>query len=361
MALDDETKAMSHEMARIAHLFEILTSRSDIDHPICIECTALLLSTLEARLEASVRERDAYANYLKELRSTSPTESEIASAKVVYEKARSDEETAMKELLNLEAQRKAIDAEIADLTLESQQLDTAETEFWESHNAFTATLSSHLAERASAAAQLAHDSTQLSKLQRTNVYNDTFNISHDGTFGTINGLRLGRLSTVMVDWPEINAAWGQTLLLLSTVAKRLGFTFKNYELVPMGSTSQIIALTPARRAGQPPKRVVLDLYTSGDMPLGLTFMHRHFDSAMSAFLECLAQVGAFVERETAREGRGLRLPYQIDGDRIGGFSIRLGVSQDDGWGSACKFVLTCCKFLLAHASNVASAGGGRGR
>jgi beclin 1 len=95
------------------------------------------------------------------------------------------------------------------------------------------------------------------------------------------------------------------------------------------------------------------------MPLGLTFMHRRFDIAMVAFLECMRQLGAFVEQETARantDGRGgLALPYKIEGDKIGDVSIKLGIAQDDAWSRACKFTLTCCKFLLAHASNVNAA------
>jgi len=38
----------------------------------------------------------------------------------------------------------------------------------------------------------------LEKLERTNVYNDAFCIGHDGVFGTINGLRLGRVPGVPV-------------------------------------------------------------------------------------------------------------------------------------------------------------------
>jgi beclin 1 len=34
---------------------------------------------------------------------------------------------------------------------------------------------------------------QLEKLKKSNVFNDAFNIWHDGAFGTINGLRLGKL------------------------------------------------------------------------------------------------------------------------------------------------------------------------
>jgi beclin len=76
------------------------------------------------------------------------------------------------------------------------------------------------------------------------VYNDAFCIGHDGVFGTINGLRLGRvpgvqvrrpvvllwesINTEQVEWAEINAAWGQTLLLLYTIARKLDYTFDSY-------------------------------------------------------------------------------------------------------------------------------------
>jgi beclin 1 len=42
-----------------------------------------------------------------------------------------------------------------------------------------------------------------------------------------------------VEWNEINAAWGQTLLLLYTIANKLKFQFQNYRLVPMGSFSRV--------------------------------------------------------------------------------------------------------------------------
>ena len=52
-----------------------------------------------------------------------------------------------------------------------------------------------------------------------------FLLRYDGHFGTINGFRLGRLPAVPVEWNEINAAWGHTLLLLHVMAVRLRFQF----------------------------------------------------------------------------------------------------------------------------------------
>ena len=70
--------------------------------------------------------------------------------------------------------------------------------FWRAHNAHLLTAKQQAAELASVKAAYAHDSAILEKLERTNVYNDAFNIGHDGVFGTINGLRLGRIGGVTV-------------------------------------------------------------------------------------------------------------------------------------------------------------------
>ncbi|KAF4625270.1 hypothetical protein G7Y89_g12902 [Cudoniella acicularis] len=365
---EDEGKAMSQEMERVSRLFEILSARSDIDHPVCVECTELLVEGLQKRLESVTRERDAYSGFLKQVNADIPTEDEVKDSQEQLAKAKADELATFNELKKLEKEKSAVDEEIAELEEEARALDLEEENFWRERNAFAMKLAEFQNVRDSVNQQYDHDAQLLEKLQRTNVYNDTFCISHDGRFGTINGLRLGRLSNVPVDWPEINAAWGHTLLLLATVGEKLGFKFEGYELQPMGSTSRIIRYDyPSPSASKigstrAPKKSVLELYSSGDMPLGLTFMHRRFDTAMVAFLACMKQLGAFVEAETFRmsdTGRGLSLPYKIEGDKIGDVSIKLGIAQDDAWSRACKFTLTCCKFLLAHASNINAPNGRR--
>lgn len=376
-----EGMVLSADMERANRLFEIMSSRSDIDHPICVECTTMLVEGLEQRLDVASKERDAYVTFLKSLQNDEPTEAELAASREALAKARKDEDDATQELLKLEAEKCVVEQAMADLKTDLAASAREVDDFCIQDNLFSLRLHTALNHQSSISTSLAHDTQQLHLLQRTNVHNDTFSISHDGIFGTINSLRLGRQASHPVDWPEINAAWGHALLLLSTVARSVGYKFKGYELAPMGSTSSII------QVGEKGKRRKLELWTqagAGDMILGLTFMHRKFDAAMVAFLECLKQLGDFVEvqsrntMEQQRVGRlgsrdgspavagtagrrrekGLQLPYLIEGDKIGGYSIRLGVAQDDGWSSACKYVLTCCKYLLAHVSN---AGLGLGR
>ena len=79
--------------------------------------------------------------------------------------------------------------------------------FWRSYNAHilrSADQSSHLA---SLRATYAADSATLERLERTNVYNDAFCIGHDGVFGTINNLRLGRVPGVPVRFDAVSCCF----------------------------------------------------------------------------------------------------------------------------------------------------------
>ncbi|KAK8016386.1 vacuolar protein sorting-associated protein 33 [Apiospora rasikravindrae] len=356
--------AKPHEAERINKLFEILSARSDIDHPVCVECTDMLVDGLQKRLDSTIKERNMFADYLKQVQADVPSEEDISASEKAMEKAQRDQEEALNKLVKLEHEQEALDREMAILEEESRNLDTEEEEFWRERNSFGTKLSYFQNERDSINSKFDHDSQLLTKLQRANVYNDTFSIHHDGNFATINGLRLGRSSAKPVEWPEINAAWGQALLLVVTVADKLGYKFDGYDPLPMGSTSKIILAWGLEAALPPaPKKQVLDLFSSGDLPLNLLW-HRKFDTAMVAFLELVRQLGAFVNQETRKVNdlgefitSPLDLPYKIEGDkigddRIGHFSIKLGIANDDSWTKACKFALTCCKFLIAHASNV---------
>lgn len=110
-----------------------------------------------------------------------------------------------------------------------------------------------------------------------------------------------------MEWAEINAAWGQTLLLLYTVARKLDYTFEGqvpllpdhtlrtdsrgrYRLMPMGSFSRIERTTPTDKA-------TYELYGSGDLHLGRLLHNRRFDFAMVAFLDCLKQLVDYVKSQ----------------------------------------------------------------
>ncbi|KAF1942581.1 APG6-domain-containing protein [Clathrospora elynae] len=370
--------SMADGLETTNRMFEILSARSDIDHPICIECTELLIEGLQKRLGVATRERDAYVDYLRRANTDVPSAEEVKAAEAALQAAKKAETTAISQLEKLETDKAELDAQLAALEAETRQLDQEESDFWKSRNAFNSTLTDFQNERDALTTRHAHDAQVLSQLQRRSVYNDTFNITHDNHFATINGLRLGRLPNPYVDWPEINAAWGQACLLLATLAERLGYKFQGYELLPMGSTSTITRLeiksgssvTESRASSTTSSPTVsrhkLELYSSGDFPINFGFLHRKFDTAMVAFLDCLRQLGEFVENEGIHGvaggslalggpgGPGVKMPYEIRKDRIHDQSIKLALNKDEGWTKACKYTLTCCKYLLAHANNVES-------
>ncbi|KAJ6262702.1 Beclin-1 [Drechslerella dactyloides] len=326
--------SLSHKMQTSRRLFDVLSARSDIDYPICTE--------------------DGYQQFLKKLQADVPSDEEARTVEQDLAKARREKDAALAELEELERVKAEIEAEIAEAEAESKRLEVEEEEFWQERNTFAQQLEEYQNERDSVNLRYDYDSKQLERLHRTNVYNDTFCIGHDGFFGTINGLRLGKLPSQPVEWAEINAAWGQTLLLLHTVADKLGFVFENYRLKPMGSTSKIEKLetrhgdSVGRATNKSDVRVtVLELFSSGTIPMGHLFAHRKFDGAMVVFLDCIRQLGEFV----ARADPTAVLPYTIVKDKIGDVSIRLTFNQDEPWTKACKYTLTCAKFLLAYASN----------
>ena len=303
------------------------------------------------------------------------------------------EAKAFVELQALEEEKACLDDEIAILEAEALALDEEEEAFWRSRNAFALELSSFQNERDALNVAYEHDAQQLEQLRRTNVYNDALHITSDGTFATINGLRLGRLPPKhAVDWAEINAAWGYAALLLATIADKLGFAFHGYRIKPMGSTSRIeqeehpSPQTSTRgrstASSQPQKLKAhnLDLFSSGDLPLAGALIHRRINTGMVAFLECLRQLCEFVEKgamnaavtqsprsggsgDARNTGLGMKLPYRIKNDKIGndekGFvSIKLNASNDAEWTDACKYTLTCCKYLLAALGKIIDGRGG---
>lgn len=355
--LDIAHESLSHKLEAHNRLFEILSANSEIDHPVCLDCSEILLSQFQARLVAVTKERDAYVSFLKDLKSHAPTAEDVAKAQQDLVTAQADEEKAFQDLLAKESEKEELEKELAELDEEERKLQKEEETFWRSRNSLDQELSQLQLTKDALTAAYEHDEAQLERLRRTNVYNDTFSVGHDGSFGTINGLRLGRLPPPNhVEWAEINAAWGLAALLLVTVAEKLGFVFLGYRIRPMGSTTKIERIEKPQGDGKA-RTTNLDLFSSGDLPLAKGILHRKFNEAMVAFLQCVVQLERFVGNDPMGQ-KNFALMYPIVKDTIKGISIRLGHSSDEQWTQACKFLLTNCKLLLAHTSSLESGRNG---
>lgn len=144
-------------------------------------------------------------------------------------------------------------------------------------------------------------------------------------------------------WNEINAAWGQTALLLFALSRTIGLEFQRYQLVPCGNHSYLRSLAD--------DLIELPLFCKEGQS---SFLYNKFDRAMTAFLNCMQQF-----KEDAEKGElGLCLPYRIHVDKglmedpgsEGFYSIRTHLNVDEQWTKALKLMLTNFKWSLAWVS-----------
>ncbi|KAK4702476.1 beclin, partial [Phenoliferia sp. Uapishka_3] len=277
---------------------------------------------------------------------------EIAKLKRAEAQAVEDLKSLSSEREQLDREKEELDIEEAALVAEeeacvhhslslkaSQLIPEASCSFWRSHSKYLIEAAALRDQNNSLQTRYAHDVRELEKLVKTNVYNDAFCIGHELGFGTINKLRLGRLPGHPVEWPEINAAWGHTILLLYTIARKFGFTFETYRLVPMGSFSRVEKISG--------DKAVYELYGSGEFnAVTRLLQNRRFDLAMVAFLDCLRQVMEFVRSKD----KSIKLPHVVHKDKIGDVSIKYQFGTDEAWTRALRHVLFDLKILLSYAS-----------
>uniref|UniRef100_A0A8C3YLS6 Beclin 1 n=1 Tax=Catagonus wagneri TaxID=51154 RepID=A0A8C3YLS6_9CETA len=160
-----------------------------------------------------------------------------------------EEERLIQELEDVEKNRKIVAENLEKVQAEAERLDQEEAQYQREYSEFKRQQLELDDELKSVENQMRYAQMQLDKLKKTNVFNATFHIWHSGQFGTINNFRLGRLPSVPVEWNEINAAWGQTVLLLHALANKMGLKFQRYRLVPYGNHSYLESLTDKSKDG----------------------------------------------------------------------------------------------------------------
>lgn len=128
---------LSHHLHSTQRLLKLLTTRTDIDHPLCAECTHGLLSALERQLEETKRERDGYIAFEKEVRKEKEREGRgagVDAAKVKedmerkIELLREEERLAVEQLKQAEREREQLEDEMRALDLEEKVLEEEEAE-----------------------------------------------------------------------------------------------------------------------------------------------------------------------------------------------------------------------------------------
>lgn len=122
---------LSHHLESTARIFKLLSSRTDLDHPLCAECTHLVIAILNRQLEETKKERDGYQAFEKEIRKEREREERslgISNMQEKIDKLKEEERKAIEELKTAEAERARLDEEIRALEREERQLEEEEAE-----------------------------------------------------------------------------------------------------------------------------------------------------------------------------------------------------------------------------------------
>ncbi|XP_015777887.1 PREDICTED: beclin-1-like [Acropora digitifera] len=270
-----------------------MSGHSSIDHPLCEECTDTLLDQLDQQLKITDDELKDYNVFFNKLNEKPSVDTDALSKELA--ELRKEEEELVRQLEEVEKEREKVAEKMEIENERSKQLAIEEKKYWTEYSEYQKELLEYQDEQQSVENQMRYAQAQLDKLKKTNVFNSTFHIWHKGHFGTINNFRLGRLPSVPVEWSEINAAWGQTVLLLHSLARKMNLTFERYRLVPYGNHSYLESLAD--------KSKDLPLYGTGGFRF---FWDTKFDQAMVGFLDCLQQFKEAVEKVDKR----FCLPYR---------------------------------------------------
>lgn len=316
--------------------FEIATSQTQVEQPLCLECMRVLSDKLDKEVDDVTRDIEAYEACLQRLEGEARdvlSEADFLKEKLKIEEEERKLEAAIEET---EKQNAEVNAELKELELKSKRFKELEERYWQEFNNFQFQLIAHQEERDAISSKIEVSQAHLELLKRTNVLNDAFPIWHDGEFGTINNFRLGRLPKIPVEWDEINAAWGQACLLLHTMCQyfRPKFPYR-IKIIPMGSYPRIMDSN----------NNTYELFG----PVNL-FWSTRYDKAMTLFLSCLKDFAEFANSKDQENNippdKCFKLPYKIENDKVENYSITQSFNKQENWTKALKYTLCNLKWAL---------------
>jgi hypothetical protein len=202
-------------------------------------------------------------------------------------------------------------------------------------------------------------------LRKTILLHCIFPIDCSSTIASIRGCRIGKVDTGILPIPrlnstvsqvpneEINVACGYMAELLCVLARGCDVvTEPQISIRPQGSRSVI----EVQR--NPKKREILDLFISDKI-----FSWKTFGPALVEFAQCTAKVVVMTEKQlftikasTAFDppaGLSSEAPFKIEGEKVGGFSIKHGDASDETWTKGMRNLLAVLRWVV-EAQHAAS-------
>ncbi|XP_010633833.1 beclin-1 isoform X2 [Fukomys damarensis] len=284
---------LSRRLKVTGDLFDIMSGQTDVDHPLCEECTDTLLDQLDTQLHVTENECQNYKRCLEILEQMNQDDSEQLQREL--KELTLEEERLIQELEEVEKNRKVVAENLETVQAEAEQLDQEEAQYQREYSEFKRQQLELDDELKSVENQMRYAQVQLDKLKKTNVFNATFHI------------------------------W--------------------YRLVPYGNHSYLESLAD--------KSKELPLYCSGGLRF---FWDNKFDHAMVAFLDCVQQFKEEVEKGETRFCLPYRMDVEKGkiedtGGSGGSYSIKTQFNSEEQWTKALKFMLTNLKWGLAWVSS----------
>lgn len=332
-------------------------------HPLCCGCLDAAIAELAPVSAHEKRLIRKYEKALKRLecdrqrRTDSATPLTPTEAKL--QKLEEEEAKLLNEITLLESTTAQKESEQLEVVADLAELHMWHVEFWQLFSNHLLRTVRHEERKRAMERLFIYISQELQRLKRTNVVNDAFHIWTSKFLPSINMCRIGRISSPSCpSWPEVNTGWGYMCLLLDVFYRKCRVQPSTYRIAPRGQFSFLVR----KKDG-----VVLPLHGGGG-EVGLSrffYSNKRFDTAMTAFLECVKELFDRLARSAEDQG-GQRmssvlpapeLPYEIDGDRVGGFSIRLQLNQDERWTKALKHLLINMKWMLEYIERVSLMAG----
>lgn len=355
------TRTLSTQVTALANVFNVLSSKTNIDYPVCQDCCNILIQRLQSEYDDAIKEKDTYTQFLsrieKQKQLSSSDSPDVTSEEI--SQLQLEREKLFEELLQLEHQDEELDKELT--TLQSQLKEKMQHDDQDLKKKNVEDLEQLEFSKEVRSLKNQHELTlnNLDKLRKINIYNETFKISHEGPFGVINGLRIGGFDSVTVSWHEINAGLGQVVLLLATICARLKMNLEGYKLQPMGSFSTISKFIEETQEWNN-----YEVFNNENFRLGKIFRKETtFDKAMVCILEIIQEMAFWLSKSHGSSEAnsqspaesiddGIDLPYLMHKDKINGNSVKLfGAKPGIEWTIAMKFLLTNAKWLLAFSSS----------
>lgn len=311
------------------------------DAPICKECSDQLLVDMDQQLKLLEDDCAAYRQLIDFLKEKH-TNADIASYKQTLRNLK-DEERALKaqyDQLCLEEAR--LDAELMEKKAALEERTEEEASRWRQFRDNHRRLLDLDEKTRNCDAELRYAAEQHRRLANTNALDLVFNIwvdPADGIIGEINGFRLGRLPDRLVDWPEINAAWGQLVLLLDVLMKRANVKTDNFKLITMCSHSCIQHKRPTG------EEVRYPLFASGSWT---PFGNNNMDSGIMAYLECFKLLRVAVQKQNP----AFEIPHAINRDCLlhgtMEYSAKMLLNKEERWTKAMKLLLTNLRAVMVQ-------------